>query len=139
VHDKSLVTFEAIGGRSIDLERLHAALKATRLSGKTGSVIHYLEIRVTGKVEIAGAELVLHVPGTKQAFVLGSDDKLKGEASKTVVDVRAALNRGKTVTSVTGRVLGWSGHYPKMLAKYPPGEMPPPRPVLVVTDFETAN
>jgi hypothetical protein len=136
VYDRSLVTFEAGSGRSIDLGKLHAALKATRLSGKTGSVIHYLEIRAAGKVEVAGAELVLHVSGTKQSFVLASDDKLKGEA---VVDVRDALNRGQTVTSVTGRVLGWSGHYPKVLAKYPPGEMPPPRPVLAVTDFEFAK
>jgi hypothetical protein len=88
---------------------------------------------------MAGADVILHVSGTKQQFVLGSDDKLKGETPKTLVELRDALNGGKTVTGVTGRVAGWSGPYPKMLAAYPPGDKPPPRPVLVVTDFEIAK
>lgn len=82
---------------------------------------------------------MLHVSGTKEEFVLGADEKLKEEAARTLVDLREAINRGKTISGVTGRVQGWSGPYPKVLASYPPGEMPPPRPVLIVMDFRDAK
>ena len=137
-YEKKVVRFEANTGRSIDLKKLHGALKDTRLAGKTGSVIHYLELTVVGKAERSGADVLWLVSGSKQEFKLGAEEMLKPEPTKTLADLQGALQRGQTVVSVTGRVRGWSGRYPDVLAKYPPGEMPADsRPVLIVTDFQT--
>ena len=57
-----------------------------------------------------------------------------------LADLRAALERGQKVVSVTGRVQGWSGRFPDVLAKFPPGLMPESaRPVLLLTDFQVSG
>jgi hypothetical protein len=148
------ITFEAKKGKSINLEKLHEGLKETRLSGKppgrTGSVIHYLEITATGQVVTVGSETVLRVSGTGEPFTLGEDLNVQPKGpSKTLQELREALAKGAKVVSVTGRVQGWSGHFPKVLRFYPPEPTRDPNtpgkpvatkpPVLIVTDFQTAT
>jgi hypothetical protein len=50
----------------------------------------------------------------------------------------AALAKGQRVTSVTGRVDGWNGPFPKLLNVPPPPGEPGKSPLLIVTDFQTA-
>jgi hypothetical protein len=140
VNDKSLVSFEAKPGRSIDLKKLHEALKGTRLAGKTGSVVHYLEVTALGTAERSGDEVLWLVSGTKQAFTLLQAGEIKPEPTKTLANLRDALGQGQKVASVTGRVQGWSGRFPDVLAKYPPGPVArDARPGLTVTDFQVGG
>ena len=76
-YEKHLVRFAAKPGKSLDLEKIHAALQATRLAGKppnrTGARMVYLEIVVRGTVEVKGQQTVLKVSGTTQHFLLKGD------------------------------------------------------------------
>jgi hypothetical protein len=145
------IVFEARSGRSLDLEKVHAALKETRLSGKPGrtaSRIHYLELTALGKVVEKGKELLLEVNGTKQVFRLGDDPEPPKDAQGETgfQRLRKALAKGQTVVSVTGRVKGWKGHFPAVLREVPrdlapdpddPRKPPVPRPpLLYVVEFE---
>ena len=67
--DGGRVVFAAKPGHSLDLEKIHAALKETRLSGKPGSTraqLHYLELTIEGEVLESGKALVLKVNGRRR-------------------------------------------------------------------------
>ena len=139
------ISFAAKKGKSIDLVELRADIQATRLGKGTDSEVTYLEITATGIVVEAGKELQLNVGGTKQQFLLGEDPKAKPkEGEKTPLGrLREAVAKGKKVISVTGRVQGWSGVWPRVLrelaaeqAKEPSKRKPA---VFHVTDFEFAK
>src|SRR5262249_5517821 len=141
-YSNATVTFAAKKGESFNINGLRDDLKKTRLGGKTRSGVNYLEITATGDVVAGEKEDVLKVSGTKDQFVLGDDPKVKPEAGKKTAYQRLeeALKKGEKIVSVTGRVAGWSGGWPKVLSelsKEPAkGER---RTVLVVTDFEGAK
>jgi hypothetical protein len=136
------ITFFMKKGKSLDLAKLHASLVATRLSGGTAMGINYLEITATGKAEVKGNETLFQVAGTGQQFALGDDPKAKPRKGTPTAfqRLRAALAKGAKVTSVTGRVQGWSGTFPAVLRAVgrtltKPGNRKPI--VLFVTDFQT--
>jgi hypothetical protein len=141
------VHFAARSGRSLDLEKIHACLKETRLSGKppgkTRSRILYLELTVKGNVVKEGKELLLKVNGTRQVFRLGEEPRSEDLPQRTDFQrLEKAVARGRKVVSVTGRVQGWSGHFPAVLREVPASYKgkPPVRlpPLLFVVAFEEA-
>jgi hypothetical protein len=176
-YEKHLVRFAAMPGKSLDLEKIHAALQATRLARKppnrTGARIVYLEIVVRGTVEVKDQETVLNVCGTTQHFLLKGDPdgklleapadgesklhenmqawlaarrKLSDAQKEAFQRLEQALTKGVKVVRVTGRVHGWSGHFPAVLRELPGA----PRkdqdkaakrkpPLLIVTAFELAQ
>src|SRR5262249_4839880 len=111
------ITFAARKGKSIDLSRLRADIQATRLGKRTSSKVTYLEITATGQVAVKDKELWLDVAGTKERLLLGGDPTSKPkEGEKTAAGrLRDAVAKGEKVTSVTGRVEGWSGKWPDVL------------------------
>src|SRR5262245_51534420 len=113
------ITFSAKKGKSVDLDKLHESLRATRLGGRTRSGVNYFEITAEGEVAVVGKEALLKVSGTGQQFALGEDPKAKPKAgTKTPYQrLRDALAKGEKVTSVTGRVDGWSGVWPTVLSE----------------------
>jgi hypothetical protein len=116
---KGTITFAAKKGKSIDLQKLQKSLSATRLGKRTRSAVIYLEVTAEGKVAAAGKELRLEVSDSGEQFTLGEDPKEKPkEGMKTPYQrLKEALGKGEKVVSVTGRVEGWSGVWPKVLSK----------------------
>jgi hypothetical protein len=151
MEDGGRVVFAAMPGHSLDLDKIHACLKETRLSGKppgnTRSRIQYLQLLVKGNVAKDGEDLLLKVNGTKQVFRLGEEP-----SSETVPlnsdfqRLEKAVANGRKVVSVTGRVKGWCGHFPAVLRELPADFMPDPAnagnppirrpPLLYVVGFE---
>lgn len=132
--DKGTITFYAKKGNTIDLNKIHESIRATRLSGNTGMRVNALEIIAVGKVvsiEDNGEKppaLRLKVNGTNQEFVLGEDGN-----GRLLQRLREALN--KSEVTVTGRVDGWNSHFPPFLnSPPPPGNGQPP--LLKVTDLK---
>ena len=126
------ITFHAKPGKSIDLDQIRESIAATRLSGKTNIGMEYLEITVIGTVERQGNERVLKVAGTNQVFGLSESP------TNALQKLSDAVAKGEKVTTVIGRVSGWSGRFPvalENLAKTPPDT----RAMLSVTDFEVAK
>ena len=111
------ITFAAQRGKSVDLQKLHEAIRATRLGGQTRSAVNYLEITAEGEVVVVEKDMLLKVSGTAQQFMLGDDPKAKPrEGTKTPYQrLTDALAKGAKITSVTGRVQGWSGRWPDAL------------------------
>src|SRR5262245_16223168 len=133
------ITFTPKKGKSLDLAKIHESIKATRLSGSTSMKMDYLEITATGEVAAGGKELVFKVSGAAQRFTLKDDDgKIAKGVVKGLKQLREALEAGKKVTGVTGRVEGWSGLFPQVM-KALPGEASKTGPALVVTDFTLAE
>lgn len=139
------IIFCAEKGKSVDLEKLHESLKATRLGKGTSSQVTYLEITATGEVTVSDKGTLLKVSGTGQQFLLADAPDAKVEEGKKTPFQRLqeAVNRGAKVTSVTGRVQGWTGRWPKVLSELP-GETikdsdkrTTKRMTLLVTDFQT--
>ncbi len=127
------VTFYAKKGKSIDLDRIHASIKATRLSGNTGMHVHALEITLEGDVNANGGNgALLMVTSPKQQFVL---DEHPTQASP-FQRLRDAIDRGEQVVSVTGFVEGWNSHFPPLLNAPPAGESGKHQR-LMVTGFQT--
>jgi hypothetical protein len=151
--DEGRIVFTARRGRSLDLEKIHACLKETRLSGKppgkTRSRILYLELTVKGTVVREGKELLLKVNGTRQVFRLGEEPRSKSSPQATeFLRLVEALAKGRKVVSVTGSVKGWSGHFPAVLRELPGDFVPDARhpgsrvrlpPLLYVEAFEEAR
>jgi len=132
--DKGTITFSAKRGNSIELNKIHESIKATRLSGNTGMRVNALEITAVGKVVVVEAQgekpptLRLKVNGTLQEFVLG-----EGANNKLLQQLREAV--GASDFTVTGRVDGWNSHFPPFLnSPPPPGNGDPP--LLIVTEFK---
>jgi hypothetical protein len=125
------IEFFAKKGKSIDLDKLDESIAATRLSGRTNMSIDYLEIKAKGEVVERGKELVLKVSGTGQELVLSEEPTAKGGLER----LREAVARGDKVSTVTGRVPGWTGRFPDVLpawAKAPDSQ----KRKLAVLDFE---
>jgi hypothetical protein len=145
------ITFAVQKGKSLDLAKLHASLQGTRLAGKTRSAVNYLEITAQGEVIVVDKETLLKVSGTNQQFELGDDPKAKSkEGAKSAFQrLCQALAKGEKVSSVTGRIHGWSGPWPEVLRALPgeaakdsaksdkPAAKKPA--LLIVTDFQTAE
>jgi hypothetical protein len=128
------IIFYAKKGKSIDLDKIHESITATRLSGGTNMGMEYLEITATGAVEATDKELILKVAGTTQQFLLSEAPSAKGILQR----LREALARGDKVVQVVGRVQGWNGRFPdalKALASLPPQN----RHVLLLTEVEMAK
>jgi hypothetical protein len=144
------ITFSPQKGKSLDLAKIVAGLQTTRLAGRTGSGVNFLEITAKGEVIVVEKDTLLKVSGTTQQFALGDDPKAKPkEGTKTPFQrLCEALAKGEKVTSVTGRVHGWSGRWPEVLRALSgePAENAekPDKPaagkptLLIVTDFQTA-
>ena len=117
--------------RSIDLDKIHESITATRLSGNTSMRMDYLEITAKGEVLSRDQSLVLKVSGTGQELLLSEEPTAKSGLKR----LREALARGDKVSTVTGRVPGWSGRFPDVLrawAKAPDTQ----KRKLAVVDFE---
>jgi hypothetical protein len=108
------IEFAAKKGRSIDVDKLDESIAATRLSGGTNMSMDYLEITATGAVIERGRDLVLKVSGTEQELVLTAEPTAKDGLQR----LREAVARGDKVSTVTGRVPGWTGLFPKVLAAW---------------------
>lgn len=126
--DGGRVVFAARPGCSLDLEKIHACLKETRLSGKpgrTGAQILYLELTVLGEVVESGKEVLLKVKGTKEVFRLEDEPGKTMPAEGTALKrLKKAVAKGQKEIAVTGRVKGWSSHFPAVLRELP-GEVAP--------------
>jgi hypothetical protein len=108
------IEFSAKKGKSIDLDKLAESIAATRLSGGTHMSVDYLEITATGTVSERNRELVLKVSGTGQELALSEEPTAKGALQR----LREAVARGDKVSTVTGRVPGWNGRFPVVLAAW---------------------
>ena len=102
-YQRGTIEFAPKKGRSIDLDKIHESITATRLSGGTSMGMDYLEITARGEVIKRDKELVL-----------SEEPTAKGELQR----LREAVVRGDKVSTVTGRVPGWSGRFPAVLAAW---------------------
>jgi hypothetical protein len=125
------IRFGAKKGKSIDLDKMCESIAATRLSGGTNMRVDWLEITATGEVVERDKELVLKVSGTGEEFVLSGEPTAKGGLQR----LRKAVARGDKVATVTGRVPGWNGRFPEVLAAWAE-PLNPHKGKLAVTDFE---
>jgi hypothetical protein len=130
------ITFRAKKGRLVDLDKLHESIWATRLSGKTGMAMNWIDVTAMGEVVFDQTQPRLKVTGSEQVFVLADDTKAARKAGEKspFARLQAALGRGEKVVCVTGRVEGWGGHFPDFLKALPKK----PR-VILVKDFEVAK
>jgi hypothetical protein len=127
---KGLITFHAKKGRLVDLDKLHESIWATRLSGNTGMALNWIDVTAVGRVAVEDGRTLLKVAGSDQYFVL----KEAPGAEAPFRRLRQALDRGEKVVSVTGRLDGWTGHFPPFLKTVPAR----PR-VILVKDFQAAK
>jgi hypothetical protein len=74
----------------------------------------------------------LKMAGSDQYFML-AESPSQGE-KLAFARLREALDRGQKVVSVTGRLQGWSGHFPDFL-----GSLPRKPRVILVKEFQTAK
>jgi hypothetical protein len=108
-YQHGMIHFAAKKGKSIDLDKIHESITATRLSGGTNMKVDYLEITARGEL-VGGDKLLLKVSGTGQEFTLSDGPGAKGVLDRLVTDKRL----GKNVI-ITGQVQGWSGRFPDVL------------------------
>ncbi len=130
-YDHGTVTFRAKKGKLINLDKLHESVWGTRLSGGTRSGLVRLDVRVVGKIQFNENKLSIDVRGADARFLL--IDESKSDAGQTAFQkLRDAVRRGDKIASMTGRVDGWAGRWPKVL------KSKPSKPLrLVVTGFDT--
>jgi hypothetical protein len=135
------ITFRAKDGKSINLDQIRESIRATRLFGGTQMRVTYLEVTAVGDVTAAPQEIVLRVKGTGQEFTLAEEPNAEPKGGKTALQrLRAALDRGEKITSITGRVGGWDGRFPDVLrALEAQPNSPSKRLRLLVTDFGIAK
>ena len=131
-YDTGTVTFQAKPGKLIDLDKLHESVWATRLSGGTSSGLVNLEVTAAGTIVVVDKEIALKVTGAEPEFVLAQN--LEADFKSAFDELRAALAHGDKVSSVSGRLEGWTGRWPEMLKTLPAK----PRRMLV-TRFEVTK
>ena len=136
-YDIGSIKFRARKGRLIDLDKLHESIWATRLSGRTRSGLVSLEVTAVGEAVVKDGrqgeeETIFKVTGSTAHFVLEKNPE--DEHKEMFEKLRAAVNAGETVVSVTGRIASYSGRWPKVLSRAPEK----PRRILV-TSFKTTN
>src|SRR5262249_17801245 len=100
--------------KAIDLAKLDQSIAATRPSGHTKNSTTYLEITAKGAGIERDKGLVLKVCGTGQELVLSEGPSAKGVLQR----LREAVARGDKLSTVTGRVPGWNGRFPDVLAAW---------------------
>jgi len=130
-YQRGTIEFAPKKGRSIDLDKIHESITATRLSGNTSMSMDYLEITAKGEVIERDKELVLKVSGTGQELSLSEEPTAEAGLQR----LREAVARGDKVSTVTGRVPGWRGSFPDVLrawAKAPDTQ----KRKLAVVDFK---
>jgi hypothetical protein len=115
---KGKITFKAKKGRLVDLDKLHESVWATRLSGNTGMALKWLDVTAVGTVAVEKERIVLKVTGSDQRFVLKEDPKATKDDSTPFAQLRKAVKGGERL-SITGRLEGWTGHWPPFLKKVP--------------------
>ena len=76
------ITFRAVEGQSIDIEKLHESIKGVRRWDNTRSTVTYLEITATGEASVNDKETLFKVAGTGQVFLLAADTQPPGEEGK---------------------------------------------------------
>lgn len=137
-YDIGSITFRAKKGRLIDLDKLHESIWATRLSGGTRSGLVSLEVTAVGEAVVRDNETIFEVAGSNAHFVLekNPEDKArnKNKDNDGLEELRAAVNAGEKVVSVSGRIADYAGRWPQVLARSPKK----PRRILV-TGFKTAE
>lgn len=150
-YPNATITFAAKKGKSIDLRKIQESLRDTRLGKSTGSGVNYFDVTAEGEVAVSDKETLLKVGGAEQQFRLGDDPNAKPkDGEKTPYQrLTEALAKGKKIASVTGRVQGWSGRWPKVLrelaketeedAKEADKAATKKPTLLVVKDFELAQ
>ena len=125
------IGFAARKGKSIDLDKIHESITATRLSGGTNMSMDFLELTARGAVIERGRELVLKVSGTGQELLLCEEPTAKDGLTR----LREAVARGDKISTVTGRVPLWSGRFPAVVKAWAKASDTQKRTLLVV-DFE---
>jgi hypothetical protein len=108
------IDFAAKKGKSLDLDKIAESIAATRLSGGTSMRMDYLEITAQGEVIERDKELVLKLSSTGQELVLSEEPTAKGGLQR----LREAVARGDKVSAIAGRVPGWNGGFPAVLAAW---------------------
>ncbi len=131
-YQHGIISFRAKNGKSIDLDKIHESITATRLSGGTNMKVDYLEITARGDMIVRENKLVLKVSTTGQELILVQDS----EATAALGRLRTAIEGGQKIASVTGRVHGWNGRFPDVLQALAKNSGQPLR--LQVTDFEVS-
>jgi hypothetical protein len=131
---KGEITFRAKKGRLVNLDKLHESIRATRLSGGTGMSLNWLDVTAVGQVVVEKDRTILKVTGSDDYFVLKEDPTAKTGDKTQFARLREAIERGEKPTSVTGRLEGWTGHFPPFLKELPKK----PRTILV-KDFEATK
>ncbi len=133
------VTFAAKKGGSFDLKGLHADLIKSRFGKGTRSAVNFLEITIAGELAMSEKETLIKATGIE--FVLADNPKAESKEKKTAYQrLVEAVKTGSKIESVTGRVQGWNGVWPKALAELSKQMSDPAnRPSLVVTDFAVAQ
>ena len=130
-YQRGTIEFAPKKGRSIDLDKICESITATRLSGGTSMSMDYLEITAKGEVIERDKMLVLKVSGTGQELLLSEEPIAKGGLQR----LREAVARGDKVSTVTGRVPGWTGRFPLVLAAWAKASDSQKRRLMVV-DFK---
>ena len=127
-YDIGSISFRAKRDKLIDLGQIHESVWATRLSGGTRSALVSLDVTVIGSVTYENGTAKLLEPTTRKAFLLSSERT--AEATARLRKLHSSVENGERLLTVSGRLEGWKGHWPKFLNK------PPPKTLrLIVTDF----
>jgi hypothetical protein len=104
--DSGTIRFQARSGRSVDLDAVRRALEGARLFPREGLRLDYLEVTVAGEAAAVGKSLRLKALGGRQEFILVPG---AGRDAAPFRRLQGALKQRRKVTTVTGRVSGWSG------------------------------
>lgn len=135
-YDTGTITFRAKQGKSVDLDKLHESVWATRLSSGTKSGLVSFKVIAIGEVQVDGSAMFLNVEGSDDRFLLSEDPQRKRDdpKSQSFAELRKAVNAGTKSIRVTGRLDGWAGRWPDVLRR-----MPPKPPRIFVTAFDPAE
>ena len=129
-----VITFFAKKGKTFDIDNIRESITETRLSGGTNMRVDFFEITAMGDIKLTDKDAILKVPGIAPQFTLAEDANAKGSLQK----LRDAIQRGDKIVSVTGKLPGWNGTFPKVmraLAQTPEES----RYQLLITSFEIAK